>query len=101
MRWFTRDLPFGSIDMPDAEWERRVEAYYRHIKRLSPHLPPSLRRLTDPEMTQWTLHDAVFERVVVDQDQGTTTLVLATSPGPEVAIRYEDADIHPDGVLHS
>ena len=71
MRWFNEAADEAD---DDGAWERLLDDYFAHVQRIAPHLPPDLARLAlEPQLN---LHDARFERVEIDLDNSTATIVV-------------------------
>jgi hypothetical protein len=73
MRWFT-DAAYD--DEEEGAWERMCGDYLAHVRQIAPLVSPDLARLAlEPELN---LHDARFERVEVDPDNRTVTIIVVT-----------------------
>jgi hypothetical protein len=71
MRWFNEAADGAD---GDGAWERLLDDYFAHVQRIAPALPPDLARLAlEPQLN---LHDARFERVEIDLDNSTATIVV-------------------------
>lgn len=92
MKYFTPDRYLAlqrtsrqDMDAADAAWEKAVERYEDHLKRLRPKLPNSIRRLVD----EFHLHDG--EVLSMGQENGTFVLVLSLAAPPRnlLVLTYE------------
>ncbi len=97
MRWFN-DAAY--VDDDDAAWDRMLEDYYAHVRRVAPALPPDLVRLAlEPELN---LHDARFERVEIDL--GTSIATIVVNAGDlqlgyrRITMAFTGASIVPDNL---
>jgi hypothetical protein len=73
MRWFT-DAAYQ--DEEAGAWDRMLGDYYGHVRAIVPLIPPDLARLALSD--ELNLHDARFERVEVDPDSRTVTMIVVT-----------------------
>jgi len=80
MRFFTRDWFSGELD--DDAYERVIADYRRHLRRVSPFLPPGARELAG-SVPRFAVHDSYFESVTVDELDRTVHLELINCPDPE------------------
>jgi hypothetical protein len=82
MKYFTPDLilQFGSNDdaianAASAEWDRLQEVYLRHLKKIGPKLPRSMRSL----LKRYYLHDARVCTMAIDE--GSTLAITLRLDG--------------------
>jgi hypothetical protein len=97
MRWFNEA---AYEDHDDAAWDRMLDDYYAHVRRIAPALPPDLARLAlEPELN---LHDAGFERVEIDLANSTATIVVNAGDLQvgyrQITLAFTGARIVPDNL---
>lgn len=66
------------------EWEGACEAYTKHLKKIRPRLPESVRRLSE-----YCLHDADPAVLTFDKDSFSLTLRLDERSGRILRLDYE------------